>query len=172
MKRALRILGLFTAVALGSPVITFAPAAAVNLDDSVRTCLTRTVGAQQAQRIATAGRLTATQRRQLASCRRASGGSGPTSTAVVVWSRGRTRDACETAVVDWTGERAAVDVLALASRGRAFRSLRTLIVNQDSHQLLPSCAHAVAAESRRRPMGDVPCGGGVSGLTPASLTAS
>lgn len=45
----------------------------------------------------------------------------------------------------WTGERAAADVLALARKGRAFRALRTLIVNQGSHQLLPGCALAVAA---------------------------
>lgn len=45
----------------------------------------------------------------------------------------------------WTGERAAADVLALAGKGRAFRSLHTLIVKQGSNQLLPGCALAVAA---------------------------
>lgn len=48
----------------------------------------------------------------------------------------------------WTGERAATDILALASKGRAFRSLRTLIIQQGSHQLLPGSALAVAAATR------------------------
>lgn len=45
----------------------------------------------------------------------------------------------------WTGERAATDVLVLASKGRAFRSLQTLITRQGSHQLLPGSALALAA---------------------------
>ncbi len=45
----------------------------------------------------------------------------------------------------WTGERAATDVLVLAGKGRAFRSLQTLITGQGSHQLLPGSALALAA---------------------------
>jgi len=45
----------------------------------------------------------------------------------------------------WNGERAATDVLALASKGRAFRSLSTLIVRQGSRQLLPGSALSLAA---------------------------
>jgi len=45
----------------------------------------------------------------------------------------------------WTGERAATDVLVLAGKGRAFRSLQTLITRQGSHQLLPGSALALAA---------------------------
>lgn len=45
----------------------------------------------------------------------------------------------------WTGERAATDVLVLASKGRAFRSLQTLITRQGSQQLLPGSALALAA---------------------------
>lgn len=45
----------------------------------------------------------------------------------------------------WTGERAATDVLVLATKGRAFRSLQTLVVRQGSHQLLPGSALALAA---------------------------
>jgi len=51
----------------------------------------------------------------------------------------------------WTGERAAADVLTLARKGRAFRSLRTLIVNQGSHQLLPGTSLS-RRPSRRGPM--------------------
>ena len=51
----------------------------------------------------------------------------------------------------WTGERAAADVLALARKGRAFRALRTLIVNQGSHQLLPGTSLS-RRPSRRGPM--------------------
>lgn len=45
----------------------------------------------------------------------------------------------------WNGERAATDILALAGKGRAFRSLQTLITKQGSHQLLPGSALALAA---------------------------
>jgi hypothetical protein len=45
----------------------------------------------------------------------------------------------------WNGARAAADVLALARKGRAFRSLQQLIVTQGSPQLLPGCALALAA---------------------------
>lgn len=45
----------------------------------------------------------------------------------------------------WTGERAATDVLALAAKGRAFKSLHTLIVGQGGLQLLFGSALAVAA---------------------------
>jgi hypothetical protein len=45
----------------------------------------------------------------------------------------------------WIGERAATDVLVLASKGRAFRSLKTLIIRQGSRQLLPGSALALAA---------------------------
>lgn len=45
----------------------------------------------------------------------------------------------------WNGERAATDILVLASKGRAFRSLQTLITRQGSHQLLSGCALALAA---------------------------
>ena len=45
----------------------------------------------------------------------------------------------------WTGERAATDVLVLAGKGRAFRSLQTLITRQGSRQLLPGSALALAA---------------------------
>ena len=45
----------------------------------------------------------------------------------------------------WTGERAATHVLALAAKGRAFRSLHTLIVGQGSPQLLAGSALALAA---------------------------
>lgn len=48
----------------------------------------------------------------------------------------------------WTGERAATDVLVLAGKGRAFRSLQTLIVRQGSHHLLPGSALALAAATR------------------------
>jgi hypothetical protein len=45
----------------------------------------------------------------------------------------------------WTGERAATDVLALARKGRAFRSLGTLNIRQGGHHLLYGSALAVAA---------------------------
>ena len=45
----------------------------------------------------------------------------------------------------WTGKRAAADVLVLAGKGRAFRSLRTLITGQGSPQLLAGSALALAA---------------------------
>ncbi len=45
----------------------------------------------------------------------------------------------------WVGERAAVDVLALARKGRAFRSLDTLSINHGGKQLLYGAALALAA---------------------------
>jgi len=48
----------------------------------------------------------------------------------------------------WTGERAATDVLVLAGKGRAFRSLQTLITRQGSHQLLPGSALALASATQ------------------------
>ena len=45
----------------------------------------------------------------------------------------------------WIGERAATDVLALAAKGRAFRSLDTLTVRQGGHHLLYGSALALAA---------------------------
>jgi len=45
----------------------------------------------------------------------------------------------------WFGQRAAVNVLALAGKGRAFRSLGSLIIGQGSHQLLAGSCLAVAA---------------------------
>jgi hypothetical protein len=45
----------------------------------------------------------------------------------------------------WVGQRAATDVLALASKGRAFRSLHTLTVRQGGHHLLHGSAIALAA---------------------------
>jgi hypothetical protein len=45
----------------------------------------------------------------------------------------------------WVGERAATDVLALAAKGRAFRSLDTLTVRQGGHHLLYGSALALAA---------------------------
>ena len=45
----------------------------------------------------------------------------------------------------WFGERAAVNVLALARKGRAFGSLGSLITRQGSHQLLAGSALALAA---------------------------
>lgn len=87
MKRALRLLALSTALGLATTMITVGTTSAVSLDDTVRTCLNRTVGTKEAQRIAKAVRLTATQRQQVAACRRAAGGAGSSSNAVVVWSR-------------------------------------------------------------------------------------
>lgn len=48
----------------------------------------------------------------------------------------------------WTGERAATDVLVLAGKGRAFRSLQTLITRQGSHQLLTGSVLALAAATQ------------------------
>jgi len=45
----------------------------------------------------------------------------------------------------WTGQRAATAVLALAGKGRAFRSLHTLTVRQGGHHLLYGSALALAA---------------------------
>lgn len=45
----------------------------------------------------------------------------------------------------WLGERAATDVLALAAKGRAFGSLRTLTVRQGGRHMLYGSALAVAA---------------------------
>ena len=45
----------------------------------------------------------------------------------------------------WTGQRAATDILALAAKGRAFRSLHTLTVRQGGHHLLHGSARALAA---------------------------
>jgi hypothetical protein len=45
----------------------------------------------------------------------------------------------------WIGERAATDVLALAAKGRAFRSLDTLNIRQGGKHLLYGSALAVAA---------------------------
>ncbi len=45
----------------------------------------------------------------------------------------------------WVGGRSATDILVLAGKGRAFRSLDKLIAGQGSHQLLPGGALALAA---------------------------
>jgi hypothetical protein len=45
----------------------------------------------------------------------------------------------------WVGERAATDVLALAAKGRALRSLNTLTIRQGEHHLLYGSALAPAA---------------------------
>jgi hypothetical protein len=45
----------------------------------------------------------------------------------------------------WVGERAATDILALAAKGRAFRSLDTLTIRQGGHHLLYGSALALAA---------------------------
>lgn len=45
----------------------------------------------------------------------------------------------------WIGERAATDVLALAAKGRAFKSLHTLHIRQGGLHLLFGCALAVTA---------------------------
>ncbi len=50
----------------------------------------------------------------------------------------------------WTGERAATHVLVLAAKGRAFRSLHTLITGQGSPQLLAGSALALAAATEAR----------------------
>jgi hypothetical protein len=48
----------------------------------------------------------------------------------------------------WTGERAATDILVLSRKGRAFRSLHTLITRQGSPQLLAGSALALAAATQ------------------------
>lgn len=48
----------------------------------------------------------------------------------------------------WQGERAARDILALASSGRAFRALGSLITRQGSPQVLYGCALALTATMR------------------------
>lgn len=45
----------------------------------------------------------------------------------------------------WTGQRAATDILVLAGKGKAFRSLDKLLVRQGGHQVLPGSALALAA---------------------------
>ncbi len=48
----------------------------------------------------------------------------------------------------WQGERAAHDILALAGKGRAFRSLNTLIVSQGGEQVLYGSVLALASATR------------------------
>ena len=48
----------------------------------------------------------------------------------------------------WRGERAANDILALAGKGRAFRSLNTLIVRRGGEQVLYGSALALAAATQ------------------------
>ena len=45
----------------------------------------------------------------------------------------------------WNGEVAATDILVLAGKGEAFRSLDRLLVRQGGHQVLPGSALALAA---------------------------
>jgi hypothetical protein len=45
----------------------------------------------------------------------------------------------------WTGERAAMDILVLARKGRAFRSLDKLLIRQGGPQILAGSALALAA---------------------------
>jgi len=45
----------------------------------------------------------------------------------------------------WVGERAATDILVLASKGRAFRSLNTLMIKQGGQHMLYGSALALAA---------------------------
>jgi hypothetical protein len=45
----------------------------------------------------------------------------------------------------WRGERAATDILVLARKGRAFRSLDTLVTRQSGQQVLYGSALALAA---------------------------
>jgi hypothetical protein len=45
----------------------------------------------------------------------------------------------------WTGERAATDILALASKGRAFRSLDKLLIRQGGPQVLAGSVLALGA---------------------------
>jgi len=49
---------------------------------------------------------------------------------------------------NWRGERAANDILVLASKGRAFRSLHTLITRQGGEQILYGAALALAATTQ------------------------
>jgi hypothetical protein len=48
----------------------------------------------------------------------------------------------------WFGERAAISIIALARKGRAFDSYGSLIVKQGSHQVLAGSALALAAAAR------------------------
>jgi hypothetical protein len=48
----------------------------------------------------------------------------------------------------WFGERAATDILALARKGRAYRSLDTLLIRQGGKQVLYGSALALAAATR------------------------
>ena len=48
----------------------------------------------------------------------------------------------------WDGERSAVDILALARKGRAFRSLDTLLAKHGGRQILYGGARALAASAR------------------------
>lgn len=48
----------------------------------------------------------------------------------------------------WTGERAATDIVALARKGRAFRSLDKLLTRQGGPQVLAGSALALAAATR------------------------
>ncbi|GAC1610603.1 MAG: hypothetical protein NVS3B26_18260 [Mycobacteriales bacterium] len=48
----------------------------------------------------------------------------------------------------WRGERAANDILALAVKGRAFRSLQTLLVNQGGEHVLYGSALTLAAATQ------------------------
>jgi len=48
----------------------------------------------------------------------------------------------------WLGERAATDILALARKGRAYRSLDTLLIRQGGKQVLYGGALALAAALR------------------------
>ena len=66
----------------------------------------------------------------------------------------------------WFGERAAVNVLALARKGRAFQSLGSLITGQGSHQLLAGSALALAAVVRAWSRS---CGTPIGTLLPAVI---
>ena len=66
----------------------------------------------------------------------------------------------------WFGERAAVNVLALAREGRAFQSLGSLITRQGSHQLLAGSALALAAVVRAWSRS---CGTPIGTLLPAVI---
>jgi hypothetical protein len=48
----------------------------------------------------------------------------------------------------WNGERAATDILVLAGKGKAFRSLDKLLVRQGGHQVLAGSVLALAAATR------------------------
>jgi hypothetical protein len=48
----------------------------------------------------------------------------------------------------WFGERAATDILTLAGKGRAFRSLHTLITRQGGEHVLYGSALALAASTQ------------------------